>query len=136
MVNEGRGRASEQEREHDEPREFGSDTAGRLRKHPPLCRLMDSADTAPLQSLRLLLRHAFSLPSHGFSHARSLPSSFPSLTLLLSLSPGSRRSVPRQACVKLQHHSQGGKNMAKQLNPVENERSKINKHILTWNYAN
>ncbi len=70
----------------------------------------------------------FSLPSHGFSHARSLPSSFPrSPSYSLSL-PGEPAVCAEQACMKPQHHSQGGKNTAKKPNPVENERSKINKH--------
>lgn len=78
----------------------------------------------------------FSLPSHGFSHARSLPSSFPrSPSYSLSL-PGEPAVCAEQACMKPQHHSQGGKNTAKKPNPVENERSKINTNIRMRNYAN
>jgi len=59
---------------------------------------------------------------HMASHMLpSLPSSFPSLTLLLSLSPGSLRETAAPLSGREEH----GKTA----------QSKINKHILTWNYA-
>lgn len=76
----------------------------------------------------------FSLPSHGFSHARSLPSSSFPRSPSYSLSPrgagGLCRAGLHETAAPLSGREEHGKN------PVENERSKINKHIRTRNYAN
>lgn len=65
---------------------------------------------------------------HMASHMLA-PSLFLSLARPPTLSlPGEPAVCAEQACMKPQHHSQGGKNMAKQPKPMENECSKINKH--------
>ncbi len=127
VLNDGKDRASEREREHDEPREVGSDTAGRLRKHPPLRRLMDSADTAPLQSLRLLLCHAFFSSLTWLLTCSLPPFFFPSLALLLSLSPRGAGGLCRAGLHETAAPLSGREEHGKKAKPC-GERALQNKH--------